>query len=151
MIHRSTIIKYSTLKNTYSRVFSNSKNHVDSYMKQFWKWTSQDRPSWKNDFKEAAIIFTVFGISGSTSLLFVRPILKYTIGLEGPFMESPLQYILSTILITSPIYSIIVFSIGTLAGRHIFFANMATKVISRFLPNQVKQKIICPVAINSKK
>ena len=54
-----------------------------SRLKQFWDWTLQQRPHWRENRTEAAVIFCVFGVTGSTSVAFVRPALKHTIGLEG--------------------------------------------------------------------
>lgn len=131
---------------TSNAIHSYQRRSSSSLPQKFWKWTSQTRPSWRESPTEAVVIFTVFGLSGSASLLFVRPVLKNVLGLEGSFMDSPVSYTLATILITSPMYSVVVFSIGTLAGRHIFFANMAKKVIGRFLPRSTREKIVCTVA-----
>lgn len=60
-----------------------------SRYKRFWDWTLQPRPHWRESRTEAAVIFCVFGVTGSTSVAFVRPALKHTIGLEG--MHEPLQ------------------------------------------------------------
>ena len=59
-----------------------------SRFKPFWDWTLQQRPHWRENRTEAAVIFCVFGVTGSTSVAFVRPALKHTIGLEG--MHKPL-------------------------------------------------------------
>ena len=60
-----------------------------SRYKRFWDWSLQPRPHWRESRTEAAVIFCVFGVTGSTSVAFVRPALKHTIGLEG--MHEPLQ------------------------------------------------------------
>ena len=116
-----------------------------SYAQKFWHWTCQKREHWKNDKKEALIIFTVFGITGSTTLFFVRPCLKY-MGIEGTLMDGPNSYRIASILIISPIYGMILLGIGTLAGRHAFFAKTAMRTIGRFLPNRVTSTILCPPA-----
>ena len=96
--------------------------------------TLQQRPSWRESPKEAAVIFVVFGITGSTSVGVVRPALKNTIGLEGSMREGPWSYRIISLLAVSPIYASFLVSFGTIAGRHIFFANMARKIFGRFLP-----------------
>ena len=45
-------------------------------VERFWRWTAQERPSWKESGVEAAVAFTVFGITGSTSMKVVRPFLN---------------------------------------------------------------------------
>ena len=44
----------------------------------FWMWTTQARPSWKSSPTEAAVAFTVFGVTGSSSVALVRPAIKST-------------------------------------------------------------------------
>ena len=76
--------------------FQNKRHtHGSSYtslQSRFWNWTTQARPSWKENKLEAAVVFCVFGVTGSTSVGLVRPALKYTIGLEGSFIEGPNSY-----------------------------------------------------------
>jgi hypothetical protein len=36
--------------------------------------------------------------------------------------------------------------LGTVTGRHNFFANMATKIFGRFLPKKYGTKIVCEPA-----
>jgi hypothetical protein len=140
------IVRRSILRRPYLE-----KKRSLSFVKSFWKWTSQERPSWKESAKEAVIIFSVFGLAGTSSTLLIRPTLKYVLGIDGPFLDSPVSYTLSSLLIASPMYAGVVFTIGTLAGRHIFFANMARKVVGRFLPKAAKEKIACPVFVANQK
>lgn len=115
----------------------------------FWKWTTKERPNWKSNIAEGAIACTVFGITGSSSLYFVRPILKQ-FGIEGSFIEGPATYRLfavASFLITSPLYAVMLLAYGTLFGRHIFFAKMSTKILSRFLPRKVIDQFICKPAL----
>ena len=110
---------------------------------QFWTWTLQQRPSWRESPAEAAVIFTVFGITGSTSVAVVRPALKSTIGLEGSMREGPWSYRVLSLLLVSPIYATFLVTFGTLAGRHLFFAAMARKIFGRFLPSQLGKNVGC--------
>ena len=91
-----------------------------TFTSSFWKWTSQPRPSWRENRKEAAIIFIVFGITGSSSLYFVRPSLKL-LGVQGSFYEGPNSYRILSILLVFPVYATLLMFIGTAAGRHAFF------------------------------
>eukprot|EP01038_Epipyxis_sp_PR26KG_P007510 gene7510-10232_t len=117
---------------------------TNSFKGTFWKWTTQSRPNWKNDPYEAIILCTIFGITGSSSVLFVRPALKYTIGLEGSLMEGPNSYRVLSLLLVSPIYSLLLFSIGTICGRHNFVSQMSKKILNRFIPSKIINKWTCP-------
>ena len=112
-----------------------------SLAQSFWKWTTQQRPSWKESPTEAAVAFVVFGITGSTSGAVVRPTLKSTIGLEGSLREGPWSYRIVSILAVSPIYATMLVTFGTIAGRHRFFAGMSHKIFGRFLPSSVLRSI----------
>lgn len=108
-----------------------------SLLSRFWEWTTQDRPSWKHDRFEAFVAVVVFGVTGSTSVAVVRPALKNTIGLEGSLRDGPNSYRVLSLVLVSPIYSVLLMSFGTLAGRHTFFFGMGKKILSRFIPRLV--------------
>jgi hypothetical protein len=100
---------------------------------------------------EAAVLFTVFGVTGSSTMFAVRPALK-KIGLEGTMQDGPWSYRIGSVLIISPIYSMILITIGTLSGRHLYFARMTQKLLGRFVPSTAaKQKIACEPARNKLK
>ena len=65
----------------------------------FWAWTTLPRPHWKECKTEAAIVFTVFGVTGTTSVAAVRPTLKHTIGLDGTMVDGPWSYRIGSILL----------------------------------------------------
>jgi hypothetical protein len=102
---------------------------------QFWKWTTQSRASWKSDPTEAAIAITVFGVTGTTSVMMVRPALK-SVGLEGTFQDGPWSYRIGSIVLVSPIYAMMLITLGTAAGRHVFFAGESRKNIPTSYDNQ---------------
>mmetsp|Transcript_58550 Transcript_58550/g.96641 ORF Transcript_58550/g.96641 Transcript_58550/m.96641 type:complete len:166 (-) Transcript_58550:422-919(-) len=113
---------------------SKSSSIASGAWAHFWKWTTQQRPSWRESSVEAAVAFVVFGITGTTSVAVVRPALKKTIGLEGSMREGPWSYRITSLVLVSPIYACFLVTFGTLAGRHTFFANMARKIFGRFVP-----------------
>ena len=121
--------------------FNRQQPKSDCSITKFWAWTTQHRPSWKESPVEAAVAFVVFGITGSTSVALVRPTLKKTIGLEGSMREGPWSYRITSLVAVSPIYATLLVTIGTVAGRHRFFAYMATKIFGRFLPSPVMTRI----------
>lgn len=123
-----------------------------SLFSKFWAWTTQARPHWKESHKEAAVLFTVFGITGSTSVALVRPFLKHSLGIEGTMMDGPNSYRLISVVLVSPIYACVLVTVGTIAGRHTYFANMARKIFGRFIPGQaLKEKVACRPAIEKAK
>ena len=125
------------------RSFSSIESGLAS---RFWTWTTTKRPHWRESGKEAAILFTVFGITGSSSVMLVRPSLK-SLGLEGNMRDGPWSYRVISLLAVSPIYSVVLMTLGTLAGRHLFFANMGSKILRRFLPRAAADKLLmCPPA-----
>ena len=106
----------------------------------FWSWTTQQRPSWRESKVEAAVLFCVFGVTGSSSVYFVRPCLK-SLGIEGSMKDGPWSYRILSFLLVSPIYSVILITVGTLAGRHRYFSNMGLKILKRFVPGRVGEKL----------
>lgn len=67
-------------------------------------------------------------------------------------MEGPNSYRLISFILVSPIYACVLVTVGTLAGRHTYFANMARKIFGRFIPGQAfKEKIACSPAIEKAK
>ncbi len=124
-----------------------SPNQPKGIIARFWNWTTQPRPTWRENKVEAAVVFTVFGITGSTSVAFVRPCLKNIFGLEGNMRDGPWSYRIISLLAVSPIYACFLLSFGTLAGRHNFFAMMSLKIFGRFMPASVSRRLGCPPSI----
>jgi hypothetical protein len=109
---------------------------------KFWKWTCQSRPTWRENKTEAAVAFTVFGVTGTSTLFVIRPCLKF-VGIEGTMTEGPNSYRVLSVLLISPAYACMLMTIGTLAGRHAFFAGMARKLLGRFFPSSALNKVTC--------
>tara|TARA_B100001769_G_C21783282_1_gene427368 strand:+ start:161 stop:448 length:288 start_codon:yes stop_codon:yes gene_type:complete len=72
------------------------------------------------------IIFIVFGITGSTSLLISGPILNF-INLEQSITVNWIYWLVRIITIF-PIYQILLLVIGTLFGEFEFFKNYTKKI-----------------------
>ena len=86
---------------------------------RFWRWTTQPRPSWKEDKTEAAVAFCVFGVTGSSSVAVVRPLLRETTGLEGSMKDGPWSYRVVSLLCVSPVYACVLVTVG--ATPRLFF------------------------------
>jgi len=89
---------------------------------------------------EYALIFTVFGITGSSALYFVRPLLGSVFGIEGTMREGPWSYRILSIAFMMPIYSLLLVSFGTLFGRHVYFKRIALRMWQRFIPKRYREK-----------
>ena len=152
MFARSSCFSKRLCANYTSKRFNSVGNNGDSsIVKRFWSWTTKERANWKESPTEALIICTIFGITGSSTLYFVRPVLK-RIGFEGSMIEGPNSYRVASVLLISPMYASILLILGTIGGRHLFFAKMAHKIYSRFIPNnKIREKILCTPALLKKK
>eukprot|EP00298_Acanthocystis_sp_HF-20_P029169 c8050_g1_i1.p1 GENE.c8050_g1_i1~~c8050_g1_i1.p1 ORF type:complete len:173 (+),score=69.57 c8050_g1_i1:37-519(+) len=117
-----------------------------SPLRRLWNWTIQERPHWKDSPVEAAVLFCVFGITGSSSVALVRPALKNTLGIEGNMRDGPWSYRIASVVLVSPIYAMVLLCVGTAAGRHRYFATMSRNIFARFLPASMRQKLVCSQA-----
>ena len=122
---------------------SDSRNGNSKYIDKFWNWTTTQRVDWKIDAKEAVIATVVFGVTGTTTMFLIRPCLKTVFGLEGSLMEGPNSYRVISILTISPIYALLLFTFGTISGRHVFFAQMSNKILGRFIPKTLLSRAYC--------
>ena len=152
---RQTSAIFSRLNSIQSRYLCSRPS--ETLYSRFWKWTTQDRgftwSAWRENKTETAIIFTVFGLTGSSSVALVRPALKHTVGLDGTWRDGPWSYRIGSILLVSPMYAVMLIAIGTAVGRHTFFARSGVKILSRFVPKSVAKQIPCEPAklVNQKK
>ena len=84
------------------------------------------------------IIFVVFGITGSLTLLVTNPLLS-TLGIEENSLSLWIFWLVR-ILIIFPTYQILILIIGGLFGQFKFFWNFEKKMLSRLGFNQFKEK-----------
>lgn len=79
---------------------------------------------------EILVICIVFAATGSLSVWVSKPVLSFLhINKEtlSPWFYWPLR-----ILIVTPIYQVVLITLGTLAGQFNFFWNMEKKILGRF-------------------
>ncbi|KAF9164666.1 hypothetical protein DFQ26_001197 [Actinomortierella ambigua] len=93
-----------------------------------------------NWWKEWAVIMTVFAITGSSSVYFVKPILKNVFQLEGSMQEGPWSYRLTYVCTTMPTYSVTLLAVASVFGRRPYFQKVVLRMWSRFLPKKVLQR-----------
>ncbi|KAJ9448803.1 conserved transmembrane protein, mitochondrial, partial [Diplonema papillatum] len=79
-------------------------------LSKFWSWTTQERAdpprysaSW---WLDKLLICTVFAITGSASLYFVRPALG-KLGIEGSLKDGPWSYRFASVFMVTPFYTMI--------------------------------------------
>ena len=87
------------------------------------------------------MIFTVFGVTGSTTAFLVRPFITTLMQLEGTMKDGPWAYRIGTIVVMFPVYPLMLVTFGTLAGRHTYFRHFAVKMLARFgIPKRLMDK-----------
>ena len=76
------------------------------------------------------IIFLVFGISGSLSVIVSEPIIK--LFKINELIDNYILYLIIRILIIFPVYQIVLLFIGTLFGQYRYFLEFEKKMLRRF-------------------
>ncbi|CAG8644411.1 21160_t:CDS:2 [Cetraspora pellucida] len=109
---------------------TNTSTTTEELERWSWKW-----------WKEWTIIFIVFGITGSTTVRIVRPVVTNVLGIDGGFIDGPWTYRISYLCITIPLYSIILLIVGTLFGRHAYFKKIVLRMYGRFIPSRLIKRI----------
>ena len=111
-----------------------SKAGGDSSPSFYARWTAPKpdyerfSAAWWGDW---AVKFTVFGITGSSSMYFVRPYVP----IEGSMKEGPWSYRILSLLMVTPIYTLILVTVGTIFGQQAFFLKVARRMWGRFIPS----------------
>ena len=90
-------------------------------LKKFFKATS----NW-----HLFIIFLVFGISGSFSVIVSEPIIK--LSKINELIDDYILYLTVRVLIIFPVYQIVLLFVGALFGQYKYFLNFEKKMLMRF-------------------
>ena len=72
-------------------------------------------------YKEVTLICTVFAITGSSTMVLVRPAVSNGLGLKGSMKDGPWSYRICSLVIMTPIYATLLVCVGTVFGRHFYF------------------------------
>lgn len=83
-------------------------------------------------YREMVLICTVFAITGTSTMVVVRPAVSNGLGLKGSLKDGPWAYRISSIVIMTPIYATLLVLVGTVFGRHHYFRHFSVKMWSRF-------------------
>ena len=95
-------------------------------------------PKW---YAEMVLICTVFGITGSSTMVVVRPAVTDVLKLEGSMRDGPWSYRICSLVIMTPIYATLLVCVGTVFGRHAYFRHFSVKMWSRFgVPPELMDK-----------
>ena len=104
----------------------------------FWQyWTSEPLSHTRFSalwWRDTVVILVVFSITGSLSLLVVKPLLSSLLGVSGSMRDGPNSYRLLSVLLVPPAYSVMLVTIGTLVGQHHYFRKVALRMWGRMLP-----------------
>jgi len=103
---------------------------------QFLKSYLQPKPMpdrWSSAwYREMALICTVFAITGSSTMVLVRPAVSKGLGLEGSLKDGPWSFRICSLVVMTPIYATLLLVVGTVFGRHAYFRHFSVKMWSRF-------------------
>jgi len=97
-------------------------------MKKFWQKLKK-RWGIENDW-QVAVILLVFTLTGF-SFLFINPLIDHLLGLteEDPFWIKVVVFV----IITLPVYNLLLIIWGTLLGQYKFFKNFIVRFFRRLL------------------
>ena len=103
-------------------------------------------------YGEMVLLCTVFGITGSSTMVLVRPAVSDILGLKGSFKDGPWSYRICSVVIMTPLYATLLVGVGTVFGRHAYFKHFAVKMFSRFgIPPELMDPTFHKTAKNFRK
>ena len=98
----------------------------------------RNTPRW---YLEMTLICTVFAITGSSTMVLVRPAVSDVLGLRGTMKDGPWSYRIASLVIMTPLYAAMLVCVGTVFGRHAYFRHFSVKMFSRFgIPPELLDK-----------
>ena len=140
--------KQSLSPSTQSQSTTQSKTFIQNFL------GPKDMPP-RNTFawyREMILLSTVFAITGSSTMFLVRPAVSEVLGLQGSMKDGPWSYRIASLVIMTPLYSILLVGVGTVFGRHFYFKHFSVKMLSRFgIPPEMLDANFRQTAKNFKK
>ncbi|KAK3821561.1 MAG: hypothetical protein J3Q66DRAFT_386373 [Benniella sp.] len=88
---------------------------------------------------ECIIILAVFSVTGSSTMMLVRPLMAF-LGLTGSFRAGPWSYRIAYIVLTLPLYTCMLLLISTLACRRPYFEHILIRMWSWILPRRITDR-----------
>ena len=110
------------------RAFSSEGKGSDAPQTFLQRWMApkeippRNTPRW---YAEMLLICTVFAITGTSTMVLVRPAMSDILGLKGSLKDGPWSYRICSLVIMTPLYSILLVCVGTIFGRHAYFRHFA--------------------------
>lgn len=131
----------------------NKQDQPPSSFLQRWlapkEMPKRNTPRW---YAEMVLICTVFAITGTSTMVLVRPAMSEILGLKGSLKDGPWSYRICSLVIMTPLYSALLVVVGTIFGRHAYFRHFAVKMFSRFgIPPELMDKNFAQNAKNFRK
>jgi len=87
------------------------------------------------------LVFVVFGITGSLSVLFSRFLLQNILNLEGGLISGPWSYRVVYLALIPPFYSLTLVTVGTVLGKGEYFRTRVVQMWLRLLPARLRRRI----------
>ena len=132
-------------KNAAKATAETATKQTSSRFSKFLKWYLGPKPMperWTLPwYREMVLVCTVFAITGSSTMVLVRPAVSKGLGLQGSLKDGPWSYRICSIVVMTPIYATMLLVVGTLFGRHQYFRHFSVKMWSRFgIPPEMLDK-----------
>nr|CAG8611745.1 7034_t:CDS:2 [Entrophospora candida]CAG8618589.1 14947_t:CDS:2 [Entrophospora candida] len=128
----SSFLSHKVNNNNKLSILTNSVIRHFSVKFRRWEWL------W---WKAWVIRFIVFGITGSTTVRVVRPIVNDIFGIDGSFIEGPWSFRLAYLFTTLPLYSVILLCLGTIFRQNAYFKKIVFRMYGRFIPASLMTRI----------
>ncbi|KAI8358688.1 hypothetical protein B0O80DRAFT_441261 [Mortierella sp. GBAus27b] len=85
---------------------------------------------------EWIIILVVFSVTGSSTMLITRPLMK-ALGFDGSLGAGPWSFRIAYIILMFPLYSCMLLLISSIACRRSYFEHLLIRMWGRLLPTRI--------------
>ncbi len=112
-----------------------------AWRRAWTRWTGPEQPAarWSGAWwRHHAVVFTVFGVTGSSAMWLVRPQLYALMGVEG---EATSGQRVASLLLMMPFYYAILLLVGTACGKYSYVKNMAMRPVRMFTRRKATTKV----------
>ncbi|KAI9176070.1 hypothetical protein H9P43_006435 [Blastocladiella emersonii ATCC 22665] len=123
-----------------SATASASASHP-AWLRGLARFANGKQPGDRGFWTEIGVVFTVFAVTGSSSLMVVRKSLNAALGVEGSWRDGPNAWRAGYVVCGLPMYSMILLTLGTLSGRGAYFRTVLHRMYGRILPRRVADKL----------
>ncbi|KAJ3360100.1 hypothetical protein GGF32_008690 [Allomyces javanicus] len=110
------------------------------------RFANGKQPGEAGFWTEVSIVFGVFAVTGSSSMMVVRKGINKALGTEGSLRDGPNSWRAAYLVCGLPMYSLILLTLGTLSGRGAYFRTVLHRMYGRILPRSIADKLAPPAA-----